>query len=264
MRQVSNETAGRVSEADWAKLNAYADGELGEAAREAMARRLAHDPEFARALADVHAAKAAVSLMRPSNITPAETQERFPGLPGGGRRLALAASLAAMLVLGALYGFDGRGGDWRSAPVELHKSFSAEAYALPDAGRMPVISTARIGDLRAVDLSASRLSLVDFRSLSRDERDIVAMHYRGRNGCRVTLVATEARPGEVAPVPLGEGLTSAWNVDSIHYALLAGGMDRARFDAIVAYARAETRRMAPRDELRLAMRSATAKAQPCA
>lgn len=251
----------RLSETDWAELNAYADGELAGPPREALARRLAHDPEFARALAEVHAAKAAVSLMRPAGVAAADRRPE-PSRPG--RRLAFAASVAIALALGALYGFTDHDGDWRAAPAALHLSFSAEAYALPEAGRIPVISTAGIGDLRAVDLSASRLTLVDVRSLDRDGRDIVAMHYRGRNGCRVTLVALEAMRDEVAPLPEAEGLAAAWTVSGIHYALVAGGMDRARFDAIEAYARAETRRMAPRDELRLAMRSATAEAQPCA
>ena len=251
----------RLSETDWAELNAYADGELAGSAREAMVRRLAHDRELAGALAEVHAAKAAVSLMRPSGMTPKEGHRL---VPFGGRRLALAASVAAALALGAIYGLTDPDGDWRTAPAALHQSFSEEAYALPETDRIPVISTAGIGDLRAVDLSASRLTLVDVRSLDRDGRDIVAMHYRGRNGCRVTLVALEATPDEAAPLPGGEGLAAAWTVGGIHYALLAGGMDSARFDAIEAYARAETRPMAPRDELRLAMRSATAEAQPCA
>lgn len=251
----------RLSETDWAELNAYADGELAGPAREALARRLAHDPELARALAEVHAAKAAVSLIRPPGTTPAEPRRLTPR---AGHRLALAASVAVVLALGALYWFTDPHGDWRAAPAALHQSFSAGAYALPETGRVPVISTAGIGDLRAVDLSASRLTLVDVRSLDRDGRDIVAMHYRGRNGCRVTLVALSARPDEAAPVPGGDGLAAAWTVGGIHYALLAGGMDRSRFDAIEAYARAETRRVAPRDELRLAMRSATAEAQPCA
>ena len=251
----------RLSETDWAELNAYADGELAGPAREAMARRLAHDPELARALAEVHAAKAAVSLMRPAGAARAEPRRV---MPRGGRRLALAASVAVALALGALYAFTDPDGDWRAAPAALHQSFSTQAYALPESGRIPVISTAGIGDLRAVDLSASRLTLVDVRSLDRDGRDIVAMHYRGRNGCRVTLVALEATANEAAPLPGGDGLAAAWTVGGIHYALLAGGMDSARFDAIEAYARAETRRLAPRDELRVAMRSATAEAQPCA
>jgi hypothetical protein len=41
-------------------------------------------------------------------------------------------------------------------------------------------------------------------------------------------------------------------------------MDRDRFDAIVAYAKAESRRLDRRDTFELAMRDATEQARPCA
>lgn len=247
------------TEADWEALNAYADGELEPAAREALARRLAHDPGLAAALAEVHAAKAALSLMRP-----AAAPER-PCRPfARGRWLAVAAALAAAVGLGAFYHVGGPAEPWRDAPAALHAEFSDESYVLTEAAPLPVVSTPRIGDVPAIDLSGARLSLVDVAALRRGGRDIVAMHYRGRNGCRVTLVALEAMPDESPPALMGEGLAAAWTESGIHYALLAGGMDAARFAAISAYARAESRRVAPREELRLAMRSATAGAQPCA
>lgn len=266
----------RVSGNDWQELNAYADGELDGAARLALARRLAHDPDLAKALAEVHATKAALSLLRPSGSGATEPGAAQPdaGDPGaarrgasaraGVRRAALAVSLAAVLALGALHLALAPGDGWHGSPAALHESFSAQAYVLPETDRSPLISTARIGDLRAVDLSASRLALVDVRSLSRDGRDVVAMHYRGRNGCRVTLVALEAAAGEAAPRPRGGGLSAGWTAGGIHYTLLAGGMDRTRFDSIAAYARAETRRFPARDELRLAMRASTDGARPCA
>lgn len=250
-------------DSDWEALNAYADGELDGEAREAIARRLAHDPALAGRLAEVHAAKAALSLLRPG----ARAAPRRPWLSPG-RRLALAASLVVTVGFGALYQLAAPETDWRSLPAELHAGFSDAAYVLPEAPRLPVVSTPRIGDVPAIDLSPARLSLVDVTTTRRAGREIVAMHYRGRNGCRVTLVALEALPGENPPLPGEEdasiGLSAAWTEGGIHYALMAGGMDAARFAAIRAYALAESRRLAPSDELRLAMRAATRAAQPCA
>ena len=127
-----------------------------------------------------------------------------------------------------------------------------------------MISTARIGDIEVFDLSSSRLTLVDVRSTRRDDRDVVAMHYRGRRGCRLTVVALEALPGDPSALPARhDGLGARWSVGRAHFYVLASGMDRDRFDAIVTYARAESRRLDRRDTLELAMRDATDKAQPC-
>jgi anti-sigma factor RsiW len=245
---------------DWEALNAYADGELDGPARNAMARRLAYDPALSARLAEVHAAKAAVSLLRPE-IGTAPRRSRL----SSGRRLAIAVSLLAAAGLGTFYHLAGPAGEWRHAPAELHAGFSDRAYVLSETPYLPVVSTPRIGDVTAIDLSGARLLLVDVATARRDGREIVAMHYRGRNGCRVTLVALEAVRGEEPPLPTGEiGLSAAWSDGAIHYTLMAGGMDAARFAAIRAYVRAETRRTAPGDELALAMRSATDGARPCA
>jgi anti-sigma factor RsiW len=249
-----------LSETDWELINAYADGELPAGDEEAISRRLTHDTALAAALAEVHAAKASLSLMRPVKepALPVRRGSEF-------RRLALAASVAAAVAFGALYQFGGLTEDWRDAPADLHAAFSGNTYVLPEGSALPVISTARIGDVQAFDLSSSRLALVDMQTVSRAGRDVVAMHYRGRNGCRLSAVALEAGAGDPDSLPARhDGLGARWTVGGIHFYLLASGMDRNRFSAIATYAEAETRRLNDQDEMRLAMRSATDQAQPCA
>jgi anti-sigma factor RsiW len=249
-----------LSETDWELINAYADGELSAEDKLEISRRLTHDAVLAAALAEVHATKAALSLIRPAQELAPAVRDKF-----GARRLALAASLAAAVALGAFYQFGGAGKDWRDVPADLHAALSANTYVLPEGGVMPVVSTARIGELEVFDLSSSRLTLVDVRTTRRDDRDVVAMHYRGRSGCRLTVVALEALPGDPSQLPARhDGLGARWSVGRAHFYVLASGMDRDRFDAIVAYATAESYRLDRRNTLELAMRDATDKAQPCA
>lgn len=248
----------KLSETDWELINAYADGELSAADEAAISLRLSDEAALAAALASVRELKAEILSIRPAVAVP--VARRWPTV----RRLAVAASLAAAVVLGAIYQFGGASEDWRDAPAALHATLSAKTYVLPESGALPVISTARIGDIEVFDLSSSRLTLVDVSTTRRDDRDVVAMHYRGRRGCRLTVVAVEAMAGDPSVLPARhDGLGARWSVGRAHFYLLASGMDRARFDAIAAYAKAESQRLDQRDTLALAMRDATDKAQPC-
>ncbi len=120
-----------------------------------------------------------------------------------------------------------------------------------------------MGDLSALDLSVARLTLVDVRSENVGGANLVAMHYRGRNGCSLTIAVTEGGEGP-SRNPAGETLEAQWPVGSKQYLLVATGMDRARFEAIADYARAESLRRDGGQPLRVAVRSATEHAQPCA
>ncbi|MHA1566665.1 MAG: hypothetical protein ACTSX7_15245 [Alphaproteobacteria bacterium] len=249
----------KLNESDWRLINAYADGELSAASTAELTQRLPQDAALAAALAEIRTVKQALSRM--GDVQAAQPR---PAAPRLARRLALAASVALVLFGAGLLGRQALLTDWRDAPAELHAALSANSYVLSDSTAVTIISTARIGDVAVLDLSPSRLTLADVKTAHRQDRDVVAMHYRGRRGCRVTVIAIEALPNDPAPSPArNEGLSVQWSVGAIHYYLLAGGMDADRFDAIVSYAQAESRRLEGRDTLRLAMNTATEKAQPC-
>ena len=250
----------KLSEDDWEMINAYADGALSSDDEIETSRRLTHDAALVAALAEVHATKAALSLIRPAEEPAAAARGKF-----GVWHLTLAASLAAAVALGAIFQFGGGGEDWPDIPTELHAALSANTYVLSEGGALPVISTARIGDFEVFDLSSSRLTLVDVRTTRRGEREVVAMHYRGRRGCRLTVVALEARQGDPAVLPVRHaGLGARWSIGRAHFYVLASGMDRDRFAAIVSYAKAESQRLDQRDTFEMAMLEATETARPCA
>ena len=203
-----------LSERDWELINAYADDELSAADEEMLARRLTHEKALSAALAEVHASKAALSLLRPAKDPSKALQvSEMPKVRVGVRRIAFTASLAVLLVSGIAYQYGNLGKTWRDAPAGLHADLSTKTYVLDETPVLPVISTARIGDLIAFDLSSSRLFLVDVESTSRNGRDVVAMHYRGRNGCRLTAIALEAMPGDPSALPVRhEGLGARWTI----------------------------------------------------
>ena len=122
-----------LSDTDWDLINAYADGELSADDAAAISRRLTHDSALAGALAEVHSTKAALSLIRPVAVTAPPVRRRF-----GVRRLAMAASVAAAVVLGAFYQFGNFGEDWHDAPAELHATLSARTYVIPQGEALPV------------------------------------------------------------------------------------------------------------------------------
>ena len=247
-----------LGNSDWEIVNAFADGELTGKERDAFVRRLAVEPELARALEQVASVKHSLGPLCPPR---SETPERKRGW------VASAAAIAACLALiaGALiHGLGGKSDDWSAAPASVHAWLSQKSYILPETQTLPVVSTARIGDVRAFDLTLSRLVLVDVEAIHEDGREIVGMHYRGVNGCRLTVVAVEALAGDPSDLPeVHAGLGVRWTVAGRHYYVLASGMDRARFEAIAGFVEAESRR--DRDaELRIAMHEATSRAQPCA
>jgi hypothetical protein len=263
-----------LSESDWTLINAYADGELPADRAAEIARRLRSEPALAEALAEVRSTKSRLAAMRPAQAADRRVPTlrvptlgaptlRAPSLRAS-RRLAAAACIALPLAIAAAYPALWRSPDWTEAAAEFHRSLSENTYVLPDRVALPVISTARIGDVQVFDLSSSRLYLVDVQSSRGSGRDVVAMHYRGRNGCRLTAVAVEALAGDPAELPVRhEGLGARWTVGPIHFYLLASGMDDARFRAIASYARAESERLNRDARLRLAMQDATDHARPC-
>lgn len=89
------------------------------------------------------------------------------------------------------------------------------------------------------------------------------MHYRGRRGCRVTLIADSVSM-PVEQNPTGSDLIYRWSTSMTRYVLIADGMDAMRFAAIGAFAEAASRLSEEQEERRLALVDRTAEANPCA
>ena len=235
-----------MTEADWTLLNAYADGELGRADAAALSARLARDPGLAGELLRIRRLKQRLAGLQEPDRRSGESL----GAPAG-RSLrpvaAVAASLAVAAVIAcfAIIGPTGRGPD--ADPVlALH----SELGRLPHAETPP----ADIGDIPPPDLSASNLRLF----ASRSGEAATGYHYRGPNGCRLTLVI-----GAALELPDGT-LAHRWAIGERIAVLIAEGMDPHRFAAVASYTEAATRGADPGDRLRLAVVERTASSRPCA
>ncbi|MBK0399587.1 hypothetical protein H0I76_10315 [Limibaculum sp. M0105] len=253
----------QIRDDEWEALNAYADGECSAEVRATVARRLATDPGHAAALSRIQQVKAGLSLIAPAPVRGAA--DATAGRHKPFRAVAVAAAIGAVAILALTVGPRA----YREAvsspdrTAEIHEAFSANAYALDDGAPARTISTAGLGDIRAFDLSDSRLVLVDVRTFSASADEMVAMHYRGFNGCRLTVTAARAggdRGGDRA----ADTLFAHWTARGIDFRVVAAGMDADRFAAITALLRSESLRDDAADGLRIAVRSATDSAVPCA
>lgn len=253
-----------LSEQDHEAVTAYADGELAPHARAALERRLAVEPALRAALDDIHRAKAMLAPLHLTMASPATNTRR--GRRPAARVLAIAACVTLLvLVAGSFFWFD-RAQPWAALPAELHARLSEQTYVLSEDAARPMVASAHGGIFRPLDLSASRLVLVDVEASSASGRETIALHYRGRRGCRLTLVAAAA---ETEEAPTGavrghDGLSRIWRAAGFDFFLLADGMDAARFAAIAAYAKAATRKMERQEALVTAMDSTYSAAAPCA
>jgi anti-sigma factor RsiW len=238
-----------VTETDWKLLNAYHDGELALGQRAELERRISASAALAAALAEIRSVSSALKGLRPEPV--AQGRGRYF------RPLAIAASITlALLVTGAVY--NSRPG----APVTAaawHAEFLSQSYpaATETATGGGLVPAGYFGPVGAPDLSLANLTLVDQRQ---GRNGALALHYAGRNGCRLTVTAgfgTDMLTASDADIR-----SRFWSVGSVDYLVLANGMDPARFAAIASYIRQLAER-SDKSETVLAMRKATKDAVPC-
>ncbi len=250
---------------DWELINAYADDELPAEDRRAVERRLADDATLATALHEVWSLKTNLQLLYQDSATswPGQARQRRLIRPGP-LMAAVAAVVAAIFGVGQLLPVS-EAGDWDGVTSGLHAQLSGNAYVLAPANPLVTVSTGRMGDLAAFDLSDSRLTLVDARNVQVSGSAIVAMHYRGPSGCSLTItVAGESALKHVSGARSSGALQAHWTAGPNHFHVVASGMDRGRFEAITAYVRAESLHQGNGERMRIALRSATHRARPCA
>ena len=216
---------------DWELINAYHDGELGDAERRTLESRLASEPLLEEALRDVSSVSASLGALRPatrqiSSLRPAVPANRNtrPAMWFVGGAVAALIALAVAVgpqVFKAPSAFD------------IHADFAAQPFAIETAD-LRVVAVGQ--DLDAPDLTAANLAAVAMQNLD----DGLAVHYAGRNGCRLTFF----RGGvALAEQSLGtEHQVAAWSTSNdIPHMIVATGMDQDKFDAVAAYLKLTTR-----------------------
>lgn len=248
-----------MNDRDLDLLNGYADGELPAAAARDFERRLSNEPELAHELERIRSLKATLAALRPELEGEREAAGPAPTLAR--RCFAVAACLVLAVGLYAAYAVLPVRDAGETAVVAIHRAFSSETYDLDVDTTQNVAAAVRFNGMPVPDFTASNLTLVDAKTF--EDADRIAVHYRGRRGCRVTLVVDTVLL-ELPPKDDPHRLTYAWSAAGLSYLLIAEGMDENRFAAIGAFAEAATRALERRDAFRTALVERTAAARPCA
>ena len=225
------------TETDWDLLNRYADNALPADSARALERRLGEDAGLRSELERIRTLKTQLGGLRPkASSEPVAAPRRFPRSIAAG-----IAALVLVICLAAGIGVDWRGdSNWLAGAEALHNRFAEKTYLVETDQTMPVVSTRHsLLEFQAPDLSASRLSLVDTWVSGPEERDSIALHYRGMRGCQLTIVAAAAVDGDTKPniESSPSMLVHFWTMDGFHFAVIAAGMDANRFTSIADYTR---------------------------
>lgn len=244
---------------DWDALNALADGALSREEALALRGRIDGDATLAAEYGRILALKSSLRRLRP--VPKGGGNDRMDRRPTSKRLATIAASIVFCIAIALSAVLFERNGE--ETVAEIHKDFSDQTYILNGGSALTLSSGAGFGSFNAPDLSASNLTLVDVRTFRSDVGERVAMHYRGRRGCRVTLIADSVSM-PVEQNPTGSDLIYRWSTSMTRYVLIADGMDAMRFAAIGAFAEAASRLSEEQEERRLALVDRTAEANPCA
>jgi len=241
-----------LSDRDWQLVNAYHDGELGEAEMRDVNSRIASEPALALALKEVASVSASLAALRPELGHTASVQ-------GGNAAndswhpakwlasVAIAAAIALAVVFGPRV---------LSEPTvfDMHAEFAGQTYTVDGSDLRPVVARGFEG---VPDLSSANLTPVALRTFASG----TAMHYAGRNGCRLTYFRGAFGIGEVSRFP-DQQLETWTTIDNVRHMIVATGMDQPKFDAIATYLKLATRQKST-ESILAAMSDATKAAAPC-
>lgn len=255
-----------ISDRDWELLNGYLDGELSPEDALEIERLLSSDEEMQSAYARLVDLKDTMRGLKPRSedrLAPDTTPRRMPLVWISG----IAASIAVIGLLGVL------GIYWLNpAPtaemlaLEMHNTLSQKTYVLDERSPKLAVSNVRYGRLDIPDLTLSSLSLVDVLTTAISGKEVIAMHYRGQHGCRLSLIGIEQDPaGEKPEFSISDSvLKQSWQHNGFFFVALADGMDENRFRAITAYLVEETKGSVEKlQQLQIAMGQAYQNSRPC-
>jgi hypothetical protein len=196
----------------------------------------------------------ATSLLQPRKSTRSRS---FAG--------AIAAALVIMAAgIAALLVWPPAQATWLDDAMAIHDHLSQATSVVEEGHVTRIVSSGQTLEFRAPDLTASRLYLVDVATSPSDDVEAIAMHYRGLNGCRLTVVAIPDSSGIGKPLQ-ADGMVYMWSLGGYNFAVIAKGMDVQRFTSVAAYLEAAITDDAQRhNDLQVAMADRYDTSQPCA
>ena len=250
----------KISQEDWTRLNAYHDREMSRSERATFETRLKSEPDLHIALQRIKFVGATLKADPPTSQRTARTGRGwFPIQRHGARTLLPLAGAAAGIVLLLLGGFSS------STPEQKGESFAAQLAFFQTEHRAAsapaaLTPTSHMGIGPIPDLTAAKLTLSFHEYLSPTS---LAAAYEGRNGCKLMVFITPASQPGPSVVETVSLMRREWSVMGRHFTVLAANMDRSRFNSIAAFIRQGSERAATKSH-RLAMRTATENAAPCA
>ena len=241
-----------LSDRDWERINAFHDGELDEAGRREMAARIEAEPAFGEALREVRSVSTRLAALRPKPGGP--PCEQHPARASGRRRafmcLAGGALAAGVAIAVALWPTPAS----QPTVFAVHAVFASQPFAVESSDLRP---TAADPAADAPDLSAAALTPVSVTTWDGGR----AVHYAGRNGCRLTYFRGAFRLDE-GPVAAGSQVAFWTTDDNVRHAIVATGMEPRKFDAIADYLKLSSGRRA-NGKLMEALAATTARATRC-
>jgi len=252
---------------EWQQLNAYADGELPESEARAFEYLLGKKPGMQRDLMQLRELKQRLAKLHPS---PAEPARLGPAPPFRRAQMAaaIAAGVAAVTILSAIAVFLlPERTPWIAHARALHEEQSTQAFVVDEHYVAQTVSSGHSLEFRPPNLTALRLYLVNITTPGWDDREAIALHYRGLRGCRLTIVAIEGGVVEApsATAAATDSLIRTWHHDGFGFAVIADGMDPDRFDAIANYAKsAIVTPTTDSRQMRTAMIESQRTSRPCA
>ena len=250
----------RISKEDWTRLSAYHDREMSLSEQAAFEKRLTSEPDLHIALQHIKLVGATLKADPPAARTTRRTRPlRLPKNHRRARRLVAPAGAVAGIFLLLLGGFPPSMQERKTENFAAQLAFFQTGYG---AASTPAALTpaSHITPGPVPDLTAAKLTLRFYEYLS--ATSFVAA-YEGRNGCKLMVFITPTSQSGPPVSGTASLLRRDWSVTGQHITVLARNMDRSRFNSIAAFIRRGSERAATKSH-RLAMRTATENAAPCA
>lgn len=251
----------KISETDFNQLSALIDDELNADDKAQVLERLQSEEALQQTFVELQQLKYSMQASYKQTLVN-NTNKPLSRAPSYLKHWSAAAVIGvSCLMIGALVSQrDFVDHSSTQGLLALHQSFVQGNY--PVSQRNPLDSIQQVANHAFIlpDLSASNLYLVAQQSDVNSEQ---VMHYRGVNGCKLTLRVQGRENAQLLQSVSQEIQQYQWFVADKSYQLIATGMDIQRFSAISEYIQHLSNKVLVLDKYQVAMKESYQTAAPC-